>query len=113
MRDLADGQAVDAVFLVRERKLAKKRNGEDFLRLTSPTTGSCRRSAGKTPATLTTSPSPAPPCGSGPLRGLERYGPQLTVERSRRSPTGDYELTDLLDGPRDGRRADGGRPARS
>src|SRR4029453_8322530 len=41
LRDLQDGQAVDAVFLVKERKLSRKRNGEDFLRLTlSDNTGS-------------------------------------------------------------------------
>ena len=41
LRDLQDGQAVDAVFLVKDRKLSQKRNGEDFLRLTlSDNTGS-------------------------------------------------------------------------
>ncbi|MGH2961109.1 MAG: 3'-5' exoribonuclease YhaM family protein [Solirubrobacterales bacterium] len=33
VRELADGDAVAAPFLVRERELRRKRNGEDFLRL--------------------------------------------------------------------------------
>src|SRR4051794_25759976 len=34
IRDLTDGQAVDAVFRIRERSLRKKRNGDSYLRLT-------------------------------------------------------------------------------
>jgi 3'-5' exoribonuclease len=33
LRDLADGEEVSAVFVVRERELRQKKNGEDFLRL--------------------------------------------------------------------------------
>jgi 3'-5' exoribonuclease len=34
LRDLADGEEVSAVFVVRERERRQKKNGEDFLRLT-------------------------------------------------------------------------------
>ena len=33
VRELADGQAVDTIFMARERKLATKRNGESYARI--------------------------------------------------------------------------------
>jgi 3'-5' exoribonuclease len=101
VRDLEDGQAVDCVFLVRERSLRKKRNGEDFLRLTlSDTTGSV-------PAVVweqaTEAHELAEPGEAVQVQGRyaisERYGPQLTVQSLAQAPPDQYALTDLLDGP--------------
>ena len=101
MRDLADGQAVDCVFLVRERSLRKKRNGEDFLRLT------LSDSTGSVPAVCwddaTQAHELAEPGDAVRVKGRyevsERYGPQLTVQALAVAAAGDYALTDLLDGP--------------
>jgi 3'-5' exoribonuclease len=101
VRDLEDGQSVDCVFLVRERSLRKKRNGEDFLRLTlSDTTGSL-------PAVVWESADKAhqlaEPGGAVHVRGRyalsERYGPQLTIHSLVPAGPDQYTLTDLLDGP--------------
>ena len=101
MRDLEDGQAVNAVFLVRERTLARKKNGEDFLRLTlSDCTGSrpavCWDDA-------KSAHDVAEPGTAVRVRGRyavsDRYGPQLTIQSLASANTGEFELTDLLDGP--------------
>lgn len=101
VRDLADGQVVDCVFLVRERTLRKKKNGEDFLRLTlSDSTGSlpavCWEGA-------LDAHELAEPGGAIRVKGRyavsDRFGPQLTVETVTAAETSDYEITDLLDGP--------------
>jgi 3'-5' exoribonuclease len=101
VRDLVDGQAVDCIFLVRERTLRKKKNGEDFLRLTlSDTTGSmpavCWEDALQ-------AHDLAEPGGAVRVKGRfavsERFGPQLTIEAVAAADAGDYAITDLLDGP--------------
>jgi 3'-5' exoribonuclease len=101
VRDLQDGQAVDCVFLVRDRSLRKKKNGEDFLRLTlSDTTGSlpaiCWEGALE-------AHDLAEPGGAVRVKGRyavsDRFGPQLTIEAVAAADAGDYALTDLLDGP--------------
>jgi 3'-5' exoribonuclease len=101
LRDLQDGQAVNAVFLVRDRKLAQKRNGEDFLRLTlSDCTGS--RPAvcwdGAKDAYDLAEPGTAIRI-TAQYAVSDRYGPQLTVKTVTSAGPDDYELTDLLDGP--------------
>jgi 3'-5' exoribonuclease len=101
LRDLQDGQAVDAVFLVRDRKLSQKRNGEDFLRLTlSDNTGSrpavCWDNA-RDVHDLAEPGSPVRVKAQYAVSG--RYGPQLTIKALTSAGPGDYELTDLLDGP--------------
>jgi 3'-5' exoribonuclease len=101
VRDLVDGQAVDCVFLVRERTLRKKKNGEDFLRLTlSDTTGSlpavCWEEALQ--AHELAEPGEAVRV-KGRFAVSDRFGPQLTVEALVAATTGEYEITDLLDGP--------------
>jgi 3'-5' exoribonuclease len=101
IRDLEDGQAVDCVYLVRERELRKKRNGEDFLRLAlSDVTGSL-------PAVVWDNAAEAheavAPGDAVRVRGRyamsERYGPQLTVHSLSLADSTQYALTDLLDGP--------------
>jgi 3'-5' exoribonuclease len=101
VRDLVDGQAVDCIFLVRERTLRKKRNGEDFLRLTlSDTTGSmpavCWEDAVE--AHEVAEPGEAVRV-KGRYAVSERFGPQLTVESLAAAGADEYAVTDLLAGP--------------
>jgi 3'-5' exoribonuclease len=101
LRDLQDGQAVDAVFLVKDRKLSQKRNGEDFLRLTlSDNTGSrpavCWDNA-RDVHELAEPGSPVRVCAQYSVS--DRYGPQLTIKSLTSVGSDEYELTDLLDGP--------------
>jgi 3'-5' exoribonuclease len=101
IRDLSDGQAVDAVFRVRERSMRKKRNGEDYLRLTlADASGTLAAVAWEATTDLLDL------CGPGAVvrvRGRfeisERYGPQLTVQALLAATDGDYDPADLADGP--------------
>ena len=101
MRDLSDGQAFDSIFLVRERSLRKKKNGEDFLTLvladcTGTVPAVCWDDAQKLHEL-------AEPRSAVRARGRfavsERFGAQLTVHALAPVAPGDYTLTDLLDGP--------------
>jgi 3'-5' exoribonuclease len=101
VRDLCDGQAVDGIFLVKERELRARRNGEDFLSLTlADASGTlkavCWDEAGSFHAL-------APAGAAVRVRGRysvhERYGPQLKVDSLVVAETDQYQLTDLLDGP--------------
>ena len=101
VRDLSDGQTVDSVFLVRERTLRKKRNGEDFLRL------SLSDVSGSVPAVCWEGACEAHDQAElgaavrvqGRYAVSERFGPQLTIETLMQVADGDYEQADLLDGP--------------
>jgi 3'-5' exoribonuclease len=101
IRDLCDGQAVEGVFLVKERRLRKKRNGDDFLKLTlADVTGSV-------PAVCWEEASAynelAAPGAAVQVRGRysldERFGPQLTVEQLAAAEPRRYRLADLVEGP--------------
>src|SRR3954454_5113221 len=101
IRDLTDGQSVDAIFRVRERSLRKKRNGEDFLRLT------LADASGPLPAVAWAGATAMHElCGAGVavrVRGRfeisERFGPQLTVVGVAAAADGEYDPADLADGP--------------
>jgi 3'-5' exoribonuclease len=101
VRDLTDGQTLESVFLIRERSLRKRRNGEDYLRLTlSDVTGSLAAVCWENACELH---DLAEPGSAARVRGRyalsERYGPQLTIESLAPAGSGEYVLTDLLDGP--------------
>jgi len=101
IRDLTDGQSVDAIFRVRERSLRKKRNGEDFLRLT------LGDASGTLPAVAWEGAIDMHElCGAGVavrVRGRfeisERFGPQLTVVGVTAVADGEFDPADLADGP--------------
>ncbi|MEX0992731.1 MAG: HD domain-containing protein [Solirubrobacterales bacterium] len=104
VRDLTDGQAVDAVFMVRERKLATKRNGEAYARIglgdsTGNLAGVCWNDA-EAAFEL------AQPGNAVRVHGRysvdQRYGPQLTIQSLDVAGEGEYSPTDLISGPATG-----------
>jgi 3'-5' exoribonuclease len=101
VRDLADGQAVDSVFVVRERTRRQKKNGEPFLKLQlGDVTGACEAVVweGVEEAIATASPgSVVRAVGTYGVDG--RYGACLTVRSLRQADDGEYQLADLLEGP--------------
>ncbi len=101
VRDLADGQSVDSIFLVRERSLRKKKNGDDFLTLrlgdsTGTLSAICWDGAGEAHELAALGAAVR-------IRGRysvdSRYGPQLTVNGVLRASSEEYDPTDLLEGP--------------
>src|SRR3954463_16356459 len=101
IRDLTDGQSVDAIFRVRERSLRKKRNGEDYLKLTlGDASGTLSAVAWEGAVDMHEL------CGAGVavrIRGRfevsERFGAQLTVQAVAAAKDGEYDPADLADGP--------------
>jgi 3'-5' exoribonuclease len=101
VRDLQDGQDVESVFLVRDRKLAETRNGDPFLRLElGDVTGSLQAVAwdGASEAASACEPG-AVVLASGRFSVHDRYGRQLKLRAVRAAASGEYELSDLLEGP--------------
>ena len=100
VRDLADGQEVDAIFVVRAHSRRQKRNGEPFLKLRlGDLTGSVEAVVWDGVDEL------APVCASGAIVRVlgrysvdERYGAGLTVRRMRAAVDGEYDLADLMEG---------------
>ncbi|HXF00831.1 MAG TPA: HD domain-containing protein [Solirubrobacterales bacterium] len=101
VRDLVDGQAIDAVFGVRERELRQRRNGGQWLRLSV-----CDRSGTVEAAVwdgVEESFEIAVPGSAVHLSGRfgvhPQYGPKITVEAIRPADPGEFEGADLADGP--------------
>jgi 3'-5' exoribonuclease len=101
VRDLCDGQAVDGIFLVKDRELRPRRNGEDFLTLTlGDATGALKAVCWDEAASFhALAPSGAAVRVRGRYSVHERYGPQLKVEALAAAEPDQYRLADLLDGP--------------
>jgi 3'-5' exoribonuclease len=101
IRDLEGGQAVESIFLVSQRSLHRKKNGEDFLRLTlRDCTGTLPAVCWDNAAALHDLASPgAAVRAGGRYEVSERWGPQLTVETLVVAGEAEYRLTDLTDGP--------------
>ena len=101
VRDLRDAQDVDTVLLVKERVLARKRNGDDYLRLKlSDSTGTIDGVAWEHARDLH---DVAEPGAAIRVRGRyevsERYGAQLVVRSAAPAEEGRYRLSDLTDAP--------------
>src|SRR5439155_13730205 len=101
VRDLADGQVVEAVFGVRERELRQRRNGGEWLRLAV-----CDRSGTVEAAAwegVQDSFEVALPGSaihiSGRFAVHPQYGPKITVEAIRPARPEEFEDSDLADGP--------------
>ena len=101
MRELCDGQAVDSVFVVRDRTRRLKKNGEPFLKLRlADITGSCE-------AVLWDGVDDVfEVCCVGSVVRVAghysvdaRYGSTLTVRTLRAAEDGEYDAADLHDAP--------------
>lgn len=101
VRDLEAGQAVESVFLVNQRSLHKKKNGEDFLRLTlRDCTGSLPAVCWDDAARFHEVASPGAAVRAiGRYEISDRWGPQLTLEKLAVATDAEYRLADLMDGP--------------
>jgi 3'-5' exoribonuclease len=101
VRDLVDGQEVDAVFLVRGHSRRQRRSGAFFLKLQlGDVTGSVEAVLWDGVDEL------APACPTGAVVRVagrytvdERYGGGITVRMLRAAADGEYSLDDLADGP--------------
>jgi 3'-5' exoribonuclease len=101
VRDLADGQEVNEVFLVRAHTRRQRRNGDPFLKLQlGDMTGGVEAVIWDEVDAL------APICAAGcVVRVLgrfsidERYGPGVTVKRMRAAAEHEYDLADLTEAP--------------
>jgi 3'-5' exoribonuclease len=101
VRDLADGQAVDSVFTVRERTRRQKKNGEPFLKLQlGDVTGAVEAVLWERVDELFDHC-----CPGGAVRVLgnfcvdPKYGSSLTLRALRPAEPGEYESADLEEGP--------------
>jgi 3'-5' exoribonuclease len=101
VRDLADGQTVDSVFLVRERARRQKKNGEPFVKLQlGDVTGSVEAVLWDRVDELFDHC-----CPGGAVRVLgsfsvdAKYGNSLTVRALRPAESGEYDRADLEEGP--------------
>jgi 3'-5' exoribonuclease len=101
VRDLADGDAVAAIFVVRERELRKKKNGEDYLRLVlADRNGTVEGVAWDGVADChDASPQGSIVHVSGRYSVHSRYGPKITIDALR--PAGDDEIdtAEIATGP--------------
>ena len=100
-RDLADGQVVDTVFVIRDRSRRQKRNGDDFLKLQlGDVTGTVEAVVwdGVAPIWDVAVPGAAVRVG-GRFDVDRRYGACITVRSLRSADDGEYDPCDLLDGP--------------
>jgi 3'-5' exoribonuclease len=101
VRELVDGQEVDAVFVVRAHSRRQKRNGESFLKLQlGDVTGAVEAVVWDGVEEL------APACCTGAVVRVlgrftvdERYGGGITVRALRAAVDGEYDPADLTDGP--------------
>jgi 3'-5' exoribonuclease len=101
VRDLVDGQEVDAIFIVRGRNRRQKRNGEPFLKLQlGDATGVVEGVVWDGVEEL------APVCDGGAIVRVlgrytvdERYGAVITIRRMRAAVEGEYQLAELAEAP--------------
>ncbi|HEX6460834.1 MAG TPA: HD domain-containing protein [Thermoleophilaceae bacterium] len=101
VRDLADGQSVDSVFVVRERTRRQKKNGEAFLKLQlGDVTGAVEAVLWERVDELFEHC-----CPGGVIRVLgtysvdAKYGSSLTVRALRPAEAREYDTCDLEEGP--------------
>ena len=100
-RDLADGQAVDAIFVIRDRARRRKRNGEDFVKLRlGDVSGTVEGVVwdGVEAAWEAAVPGVAVRIG-GRFEVDQRYGACVTIRSVRPAAEEEYDPRDLLDGP--------------
>jgi 3'-5' exoribonuclease len=101
VRDLADGQPVETVFVVRDRGRRQKKSGDEFLKLQlGDVTGAIEAVVwdGVTEACEASAPG-AVVLVTGTHSVDQRYGPCITVRRIREAAPHEYDPADLMEGP--------------
>src|SRR4051794_3841590 len=101
VRDLADGQAVDSAFVVRDRARRQKKSGDEFLKLQlGDVTGAVEAVVWDGVADACEASAPgAVGLVSGTHSVDQRYGPCITVRRLRQAAAHEYDPADLVEGP--------------
>ena len=101
VRDLADGQTIAGVFGVRQRELRQRRNGGEWLRLiVCDSTGAVEAVAWDEVAECFEIAEPGSAVHiTGRFAVHAQYGPKITVETIRSARDGEYEPSDLAEGP--------------
>jgi 3'-5' exoribonuclease len=101
VRDFADGDAVAAIFVVRERELRKKKNGEDYLRLVlADRRGTIEAVAWEDVAGChDASPQGSVIHVSGRYSVHPRYGPKITIEALRPAGEDEIDTAEIVTGP--------------
>ena len=99
VRDLADGQAVDSVFEVREITRRQKKNGDPFLKLQlGDVTGAIEGVAWDSVDEIAEVALPGAPVHvSGRFSQDSRYGASINVRAIRAAASNEYEPADLLE----------------
>ena len=102
VRDLADGQEVDSIFVVRARNRRQKRNGEPFLKLQLGRRHG-RGGGGRLGRRRRARPGLRRAASIVRVLGRysvdERYGSRHHVRRMRAAVEGEYDLADLAEAP--------------
>jgi 3'-5' exoribonuclease len=101
VRDLADGQEVAGAFVVRERELRQKRNGEDFLRLViSDRTGTVEAVAWEGVAECFEAAMPGSIIHvAGRFSVSPKFGRKITIETVRPAADGEFDPDEIAEGP--------------
>ena len=101
VRDLREAQDVETVVLVKERTLAQKRDGADYLRLkVCDCTGTLDAVAWEGAREMNDVVQPGIAVRvQGRFEVSERYGAQLILQSAAPAKEGDYRLADLMDAP--------------
>ncbi|HZO58388.1 MAG TPA: HD domain-containing protein [Solirubrobacterales bacterium] len=101
VRDLREAGDVDTVLLVKECRLAQKRNGTDYLRMKlCDCTGTLDAVAWDAARDIHDVARPGIAIRArGRFEVSERYGAQLVLQSAAPAREGEYRLADLMDGP--------------
>jgi 3'-5' exoribonuclease len=101
LRDLVDGQEIESPFVVRERELRQRRNGEDYLRLiVADSTGTVPAVAWDDAAESFRAAEPGTVVVlAGRFSVHQQYGRQIRIDSIRAARPDEYEAGDLAEGP--------------
>jgi 3'-5' exoribonuclease len=101
LRDLDGGQRVDAIYVVRERELRRKRNGEPWLRLLlGDRSGTLEAVSWEEPEERYAIAAPGAVIRvSGLFEVSERWGSKIKLSALEAAEPGSYEPADLAAGP--------------
>jgi 3'-5' exoribonuclease len=101
VRDLVDGQVVDSVFVVRERTLRQKRNGDAFLKLQlGDASGSVEAVVWDGVDQINGFCDPGGVVRAAGRYAVDsRYGASITIKSLRAADHGEFDASDLQEGP--------------